>query len=80
MLAHLQPGSVTVRVGDYVTAGRLLGKVGDSGNSMEPHLHIGVVRGRHAFESEDGRPPDRLESVPFLIGGRFLIKGDTFAN
>jgi murein DD-endopeptidase MepM/ murein hydrolase activator NlpD len=38
--AHLQPGSVRVRVGDRVKAGDVVGKLGSSGNSTEPHLHF----------------------------------------
>jgi murein DD-endopeptidase MepM/ murein hydrolase activator NlpD len=40
--AHLQPGSVRVRVGDQVRAGDVIGKLGSSGNSTEPHLHFHV--------------------------------------
>ncbi|MEV7687098.1 M23 family metallopeptidase [Streptomyces bungoensis] len=43
-LAHLRPGSVTVRPGDVVAPGRLLGEVGNSGNSTEPHLHLHAER------------------------------------
>jgi murein DD-endopeptidase MepM/ murein hydrolase activator NlpD len=39
---HLQPGSVSVKVGDRVRAGAVLGKLGSSGNSSEPHLHFQV--------------------------------------
>ena len=42
LYAHLVPGSVTVRVGDKVSAGAPLGKLGSSGNSTEPHLHFQV--------------------------------------
>jgi murein DD-endopeptidase MepM/ murein hydrolase activator NlpD len=38
--AHLQPGSLRVRVGDSVKRGQVLGLVGNSGNSTEPHLHF----------------------------------------
>jgi murein DD-endopeptidase MepM/ murein hydrolase activator NlpD len=41
--AHLQPGSVTVKVGDVVKEGALLGKLGNSGNSTAPHLHFGLL-------------------------------------
>jgi murein DD-endopeptidase MepM/ murein hydrolase activator NlpD len=40
--AHLQPGSVRVHKGDRVKAGDVVGKLGSSGNSTEPHLHFHV--------------------------------------
>lgn len=45
LYAHLQPGSVRVRQGDRVAAGALLGRLGSSGNSTEPHLHFQVCNG-----------------------------------
>lgn len=39
-LAHMQPGSIVVKVGDTVKAGQVIGKVGNSGNTSEPHIHI----------------------------------------
>lgn len=43
MYAHLQPGSLRVKAGDRVKAGQVLGLVGNSGNSSEPHLHFHVA-------------------------------------
>ncbi|HUK30933.1 MAG TPA: M23 family metallopeptidase [Candidatus Acidoferrum sp.] len=40
--AHLQPGSLRVKVGDKVKTGQVLGLVGNSGNSTEPHLHFDI--------------------------------------
>ncbi|MEU3371391.1 M23 family metallopeptidase [Streptomyces sp. NPDC006660] len=43
-MAHLRPGSVAVSVGERVRVGRVVGAVGNSGNSTEPHLHVQAVR------------------------------------
>jgi hypothetical protein len=49
-LAHLQEGSVTVKVGDEVSTGDLLGLCGNSGNSSEAHLHYQVSDNKDLFE------------------------------
>jgi len=40
IIAHLQPGSVLVKVGQRVVEGQPIGKCGNSGNTSEPHIHI----------------------------------------
>jgi murein DD-endopeptidase MepM/ murein hydrolase activator NlpD len=40
LMAHLSPGSIQVKVGDQVKVGQPLARVGNSGNTTEPHLHI----------------------------------------
>lgn len=42
VLAHLQPGSITVEEGDRVERGEQIGACGQSGNASEPHLHVHV--------------------------------------
>ncbi len=42
LYAHMKPGSVRVRVGERVRRGQMLGKLGNSGNSATPHLHLQV--------------------------------------
>ncbi|HEY2393895.1 MAG TPA: M23 family metallopeptidase [Candidatus Angelobacter sp.] len=50
--AHLQPGSLKVKLGDHVKRGQVLGLVGNSGNSTEPHLHFHVSNGNSPLGSE----------------------------
>jgi murein DD-endopeptidase MepM/ murein hydrolase activator NlpD len=58
--AHLQPGSLKVKVGDRVTRGQVIGLVGNSGNSTEPHLH---------FHISDGVSPLGSEGLPYVLDG-----------
>ncbi|MBE0432629.1 M23 family metallopeptidase [candidate division WOR-3 bacterium] len=39
---HLRKGSITVEQGQSVTAGTVLGRIGNSGYSTHPHLHMHV--------------------------------------
>jgi hypothetical protein len=41
-LAHLRSGSLAVARGDRIEAGQALGQVGNSGQSLMPHLHLEV--------------------------------------
>jgi Peptidase family M23 len=53
--AHMQKNSVTVRIGDQVKKGAVLGKLGNSGNSSGPHLHFHIMTGPSVLGS-DGIP------------------------
>ena len=66
MYAHLQPGSLKVKVGDRVKRGQVLGLLGNSGNSTEPHLHFQVM---------DGPSPLGSEGLPYLIDSFELLSG-----
>jgi Peptidase family M23 len=70
MLGHLQPGSLRVKAGDQVAAGQLVGAVGDSGNTGEPHLHIHAQQAGTALEPISGNP------LPIRMDGRFLVRND----
>jgi murein DD-endopeptidase len=56
--AHLQPGSLRVKLGDKVRRGQVVGLVGNSGNSTEPHLH---------FHIENGNSPLGAEGLPYSL-------------
>jgi murein DD-endopeptidase MepM/ murein hydrolase activator NlpD len=50
--AHMQPGSVRVKVGDKVRRGQVLGLLGNTGNSTEPHLHFHLSNANSELGSE----------------------------
>ena len=66
LYAHMQPGSLKVRTGDIVKAGQMIGLVGDSGNSVAPHLHFQVTDGPSSLSS-NGLP---YEIKEFAVTGR----------
>jgi len=71
-LLHLMEGSVMVRSGDSVAAGDPVGRVGNSGFSTQPHLHMQVSRTVGQDSAQAG--------VPVRFGGRFLVRNDLFTN
>ena len=55
LYAHVQPGSLRVKVGDHVKRGQVVALLGNSGNSTEPHVHFQVADGP-TFLSSEGIP------------------------
>ena len=43
LLCHLRQGSISVACGEAVEAGQRLAEVGNSGSSIQPHLHMQVM-------------------------------------
>ncbi len=41
--AHLKPGSITVKEGDTVSQGQVMAKLGNTGNTTAPHLHLHIM-------------------------------------
>lgn len=65
LYAHLQPGSIAVRVGRRVSVGDQLGRLGSSGNSNAPHLH---------FHLMDGPNPLASNGIPYRFS-HFTVAG-----
>ena len=55
--AHMQPGSVRPKVGERIKRGDVIGLVGNTGNSVAPHLHVHVM---------DGASPLASQGLPYL--------------
>lgn len=66
-LAHLKQGSVEVEEGDEVKVGDILGLVGNSGNSSEPHIHFHVA---------DAPDINDSTSIRINLGDNDLVQGD----
>jgi hypothetical protein len=62
--AHMQTGSVRVKVGQRLRTGEVIGLLGNSGNTTAPHLHFGIVHGADFFSN----------SLPFAFKS-FTVQG-----
>lgn len=71
LLAHLRRGSVQVRARAPVTRGQEIGRVGNSGVTLEPHLHVQVF---------DTPEIARAKTVPFVIREFEIAVGRTWAT
>ena len=62
---HLIPGSIKVKVGDRVTRGQVIAKLGNSGNSSEAHLHIQITD-KPIFLQSNAKPYgyERFKVIP----------------
>ena len=70
VLAHMAPASVTVSEGEAVAVAHPLGRVGNSGNTDEPHLHI------HAQTPGSPGTPLNGQPIPISVEGRTLLRNE----
>lgn len=64
--AHVKLGTIRVKVGDKVKRGQVIGLLGNSGNSTEPHLH---------FHVSDNVSPLGSEGLPYVFDS-FELQGN----
>lgn len=64
VIAHLKNGSVTVKTGETVTEGQVIGQCGNSGNTSEPHIHI-----HHQRQDPTVYPLNFAEGLPLYFRG-----------
>jgi hypothetical protein len=66
--AHLKPGSITVKEGDFVTKGQVIAKLGNTGNTSAPHLHLHIMETASSLGSN---------GLPYVFEEYYLIKQTT---
>ena len=78
LIAHMQPGSLTVAVGDVVESGQQIGLVGNSGNTSGPHIHI-HLQDQPTFDpaTATGLP---LQFTDYLADGMSVEHGGPIAD
>ncbi|KAA9152078.1 M23 family metallopeptidase [Microbacterium lushaniae] len=84
MYAHMISGSITVKAGDTVTEGQVLGHLGNTGNANASHLHFQLMDGPSLLDSDslpyalkafdyDGQvAPELIADADDYLTGTFL--------
>lgn len=73
VLAHLMKDTFLVKEGDWILTGQPLAKVGNSGNTSEPRLHM------HVVESTSDDLLFEEPGIPMRFDGRFLMRNQIVA-
>ncbi len=74
LMAHLLKGSITGQVGSRLKSGDAIAKIGNSGNTSEPHLHI------HARKVNTGKSILDGEGMPITFDSKFLVRNSVPAS
>lgn len=73
LLCHLKKGSVLVNKGETVKAGQKIAEAGNSGSSIQPHLHIQAMSNNQYF-------PLFKNLLPFKISSGKVKEGEGWEN
>lgn len=76
LLCHLKRGSVQVGNGETVKAGRQVGEVGNSGSSIQPHLHVQVMSNDRYFPLYGNLVPFRFSHGKLRQDGNWSEQQD----
>ena len=71
VMAHLLKHSLMVSAGDKVKKGQPLARVGNTGHTSEPHLHIHAISGTDTNQIIRGG-----HGIPIYFDGKFLVRND----
>jgi murein DD-endopeptidase MepM/ murein hydrolase activator NlpD len=75
LLAHLERGSAAVTAGQRVSAGQPVARVGNSGNTAEPHLHLQVQDGPRLMAPDGHGWTSGLRTFPIELRTTVRIRG-----
>jgi len=76
VFAHILKTSISVSNGDFVKKGQPIARVGNSGHTTEPHLHIHAISGTDTSKIIKGGG----HGIPIYFDGRFLTRNDRVKN
>lgn len=71
VMAHMLKNSIMVSTGDIVKKGQPLARVGNSGRTTQPHLHIHAITGTDTSKIIQGG-----NGIPIYFEGKFPIRND----
>lgn len=74
IIVHMMNGSLTVKTDEPVNEGQVIGRVGNSGSTSQPHLHIHAAKGGSPRGILDG------QGIPILLDGKFLTRNSLFSG
>lgn len=74
LLCHLKNGSLRVKAGDAVPMGNQLAEVGNSGLSLQPHLHLQVMADGNIFPLFRNLLPCALRKARLRVGREWVCK------
>jgi hypothetical protein len=71
LMAHMLKNSIMVSTGDSVEKGQPIARVGNSGRTIHPHLHIHAITGKDISKIIHGG-----NGIPIYFYGKFPVRND----
>lgn len=71
LMAHMLKNSLMVSTGDIVKKGQPIARVGNSGRTIHPHLHIHAIAGTDTSKIIEGG-----NGIPIYFNGKFAVRND----
>lgn len=78
--AHLAKDSITVRKGDTVEQGEVIGKMGNSGNTNGTHLHFEIISGNTSVDPLNYIKEEEPRPISYGSGNSFSLVSTTLSN